>query len=50
MPYNLDKMCRHAIDRSSGQLLDINLEFFLTDDLLNYILFFFFFFWLKGNI
>ena len=37
--YDLDieKMCRHAIDRSSGQLRDINIEFFGTDDLLNHI-------------
>jgi hypothetical protein len=35
--YDLEKMCRRAVDRSSGQLRDINLEFFVNDDLLNYI-------------
>ncbi|KAK7852862.1 f-box protein skip19 [Quercus suber] len=33
----LDKMCIHAIDRSFGQLLDINIENFGSDDLLTYI-------------
>ena len=37
MPYDPEKMCRNAVDRSSGQLVDINLEFFVSDDLLNYI-------------
>ncbi|KAJ7969049.1 F-box protein [Quillaja saponaria] len=37
MPYNLEKMCRHAIDRSCGQLVDINVEYFGTDELLEYI-------------
>lgn len=35
--YDLDKMCRHAVDRSSGGLEDINVEYFGTDDLLKYI-------------
>ena len=34
---SLEMMCRHAIDRSCGQLVDINVEYFGTDDLLNYI-------------
>ncbi|OMO59804.1 hypothetical protein COLO4_34054 [Corchorus olitorius] len=37
MPYCLEKMCRHAIDRSSGGLVGINIEYFGTDDLLAYI-------------
>ena len=37
VPYNLEKMCRHAVDRSRGQLIDINIEYFGTDDLLLYI-------------
>ncbi|KAF7842922.1 F-box protein SKIP19-like [Senna tora] len=37
MPYDLEVMCRHAIDRSCGQLVDINIEYFGTDDLLKYI-------------
>ncbi|XAR59375.1 hypothetical protein NMG60_11015197 [Bertholletia excelsa] len=37
MPYDPEKMCRHAIDRSCGQLVDINIEYFGTDDLLHYI-------------
>lgn len=35
--YDLEKICRHAVDRSQGQLIDINIEFFGTDDLLCYI-------------
>lgn len=35
--YNLDTICRRAIDYSSGHLLDINIEYFGTDDLLDYI-------------
>ncbi|KAK4488141.1 hypothetical protein RD792_003883 [Penstemon davidsonii] len=35
--YDLEKMCRHAVDRSEGQLIDINIENFGTDDLLLYI-------------
>ncbi|KAI9122501.1 hypothetical protein K1719_006341 [Acacia pycnantha] len=37
MPYDLEIMCRHAVDRSCGQLVDINVEYFGTDDLLKYI-------------
>ncbi|KAJ9140847.1 hypothetical protein P3X46_031443 [Hevea brasiliensis] len=37
MGYGLKKMCRHAVDRSSGGLVDINIEYFGTDDLLKYI-------------
>ncbi|CAI9782175.1 unnamed protein product [Fraxinus pennsylvanica] len=36
-PYDLVKMCRHAVDVSKGQLEDINIEYFGTDDLLTYI-------------
>ncbi|CAL9015948.1 unnamed protein product [Prunus brigantina] len=35
--YDLDKMCRHAVDRSCGNLVDINIEHNCTDDLLKYI-------------
>ncbi|KAK6150101.1 hypothetical protein DH2020_017626 [Rehmannia glutinosa] len=35
--YDLDIMCRHAVDRSRGQLIDINIEYFGTDELLQYI-------------
>ncbi|KAM1107912.1 hypothetical protein EV1_004585 [Malus domestica] len=34
MPYNLEKMCRLAVDRSCGTLVYINVEHFGTDDLL----------------
>lgn len=37
MPFNLEKMCRYAVDRSQGQLIDINIEYFGTDELLLYI-------------
>ncbi|KAF3962851.1 hypothetical protein CMV_012691 [Castanea mollissima] len=37
MRYYLEKMCIHAIDRSFGQLLDINIENFGSDELLTYI-------------
>ncbi|KAJ4824236.1 hypothetical protein Tsubulata_018056 [Turnera subulata] len=37
MPYSLVKMCQHAVDRSSGGLQRINIEFFGTDELLQYI-------------
>ncbi|KAI9122507.1 hypothetical protein K1719_006347 [Acacia pycnantha] len=37
MPYDLEIMCRHAVGRSCGQLVDINVEYFGTDDLLKYI-------------
>lgn len=36
-PHCLEKTCRLAIDRSQGQLVDVSIEFFATDDLLNYI-------------
>ncbi|KAL6500628.1 hypothetical protein OROHE_025425 [Orobanche hederae] len=32
-----DIMCRRAVDRSQGELIDINIEDFGTDDLLRYI-------------
>ncbi|KAM1762058.1 hypothetical protein TB1_004647 [Malus domestica] len=34
MPYNLEKMCRLAVDRSCSTLVYINVEHFGTDDLL----------------
>ncbi|KAJ8758672.1 hypothetical protein K2173_000393 [Erythroxylum novogranatense] len=37
MDYDLEKMCRHAVDRSSSGLIDINIEYFGTDDLLHHI-------------
>lgn len=37
MEYNLEIMCMHAVFRSHGQLVDINIEYFGTDDLLRYI-------------
>ncbi|XP_059666018.1 F-box protein SKIP19-like [Cornus florida] len=37
MPYDLQKMAMHAIDRSCGQLVDINIEYFGTDETLQYI-------------
>lgn len=37
MDYDLEEMCRHAVDRSSGYLVDINIEYFGTDELLEYI-------------
>ncbi|KAL4627691.1 hypothetical protein ACB092_05G183500, partial [Castanea dentata] len=37
MPYDLERMCIHAIDRSYGQLRDINIECFSTNELLIYI-------------
>lgn len=36
--YNLEKMARHAVDRSCGQLRSIYIEHFGTDNLLNYII------------
>jgi hypothetical protein len=36
-PYDLEKMCRHAVDRSCGQLVDINVENSGTDELLRHI-------------
>ncbi|RID43379.1 hypothetical protein BRARA_I00243 [Brassica rapa] len=35
--YNLEIMCRHAVDRSQGGLVDIEIWHFATDSLLNYI-------------
>ncbi|XP_068323369.1 F-box protein SKIP19-like [Pyrus communis] len=37
MPYNLEKMCHLAVDRSCGTPVYINVEHFGTDDLLKYI-------------
>ncbi|CAN6969869.1 F-box protein SKIP19 [Brassica rapa] len=37
MGYDLEIMCRHAVDRSQGGLLEIDLWYFGTDELLNYI-------------
>ncbi|KAJ4703052.1 F-box protein [Melia azedarach] len=37
MEHDLEKMCRHAVDRSEGHLLSINIEYFGTDELLEYI-------------
>ncbi|PQQ00972.1 F-box protein SKIP19-like [Prunus yedoensis var. nudiflora] len=34
---DLDKMCRHVVDRSCGNLVDINIEHHCCDDLLKYI-------------
>ncbi|KAM5566031.1 hypothetical protein ABKV19_019829 [Rosa sericea] len=36
-PYDLEIMCCHAVDRSRGELVDINIEHFGTDELLHYI-------------
>jgi hypothetical protein len=33
----LERMCRDAVDRSCGQLVEINVEKFGTDELLRYI-------------
>ncbi|XP_018815244.1 putative F-box/LRR-repeat protein 23 [Juglans regia] len=37
MPYDLEYMCRHAVDLSCGQLLGIIVGRFCTDNLLKYI-------------
>ncbi|CAE6137728.1 unnamed protein product [Arabidopsis arenosa] len=37
MDYNLEIMCRHAVDRSQGGLVEIDIWYFGTDGLLNYI-------------
>ncbi|KAK4440210.1 putative F-box/LRR-repeat protein 23 [Sesamum alatum] len=37
VPYDLEKLCRYAVDRSQGQLKDINIEYFGSDELLLYI-------------
>ncbi|KAK4488135.1 hypothetical protein RD792_003877 [Penstemon davidsonii] len=36
-PYDLKIMCRHAVDRSQGQLIDIKIEHFGNDELIHYI-------------
>ncbi|KAL2494433.1 F-box protein SKIP19 [Forsythia ovata] len=33
----LETICRHAVDRSEGQLTDIHIDYFATDELLLYI-------------
>ncbi|POO04161.1 F-box domain containing protein [Trema orientale] len=35
--FDLEKMCRDAVDRSCGELVDINIEHSATDELLRYI-------------
>lgn len=37
MDYDLEVMSRHAVDRSQGEAVDINLQYFATDNLLHYI-------------
>ncbi|XP_050368507.1 F-box protein SKIP19-like [Argentina anserina] len=37
MTYDLEKMCCLAVDRSCGQLVDITIEYFGSDELLKYI-------------
>ncbi|KAL1195421.1 F-box protein SKIP19 [Cardamine amara subsp. amara] len=37
MKYDLEIMCRHAVDRSQGGLVEINIWHFGTDNLLKYI-------------
>ncbi|CAK9140259.1 unnamed protein product, partial [Ilex paraguariensis] len=37
MLYDLESMCRHAVDRSEGHLVEVNFEYFGTDELLHYI-------------
>ncbi|PON71649.1 F-box domain containing protein [Parasponia andersonii] len=37
LDFDLEKMCRDAVDRSCGELVDINIEYFGTDELLRYI-------------
>ncbi|XP_059285576.1 F-box protein SKIP19-like [Lycium ferocissimum] len=36
IPYDLEVMCHHAIDRSQGELVHIHLEYFASDQLLQY--------------
>lgn len=36
-PKQLEKMCRQAIDRTQGQLVDIKIEHIATDELLKYL-------------
>ncbi|QHO36632.1 hypothetical protein HN51_029912 [Arachis hypogaea] len=38
LDYNVWQMCRHAIDRSCGQLEDISIEYFGSDCILKYII------------
>ncbi|RZC66156.1 hypothetical protein C5167_009841 [Papaver somniferum] len=35
--YDMEKMAREAVDRSSGQLVEFSMEHFGTDDLVDYI-------------
>ena len=35
--FNPEIMCRHAVDRSQGGLVEINIWYFGTDSLLNYV-------------
>ncbi|KAI9198166.1 hypothetical protein LWI28_011250 [Acer negundo] len=37
MDFDLDMICRAAVDRSNGHLSSINIEYFGTDELLHYI-------------
>ncbi|KAK2997633.1 hypothetical protein RJ639_025172, partial [Escallonia herrerae] len=37
MPYDLEVMAKHVVDYSQGQLVDINIEYFGSDELLEYI-------------
>ena len=34
LPCDLEKMCRHVVGQSCGQLVDISVEYYGTDDLL----------------
>ncbi|XP_016501047.1 putative F-box protein At4g05475 [Nicotiana tabacum] len=35
--FKAQEMCRRAVDRSQGELVDINMEYFATDELLAYV-------------
>ncbi|XP_033140147.1 F-box protein SKIP19-like [Brassica rapa] len=35
--YDRDIMCRHVVDRSQGGLIEIEIWYFCTDSLLNYV-------------
>ncbi|XP_062012660.1 putative F-box/LRR-repeat protein 23 [Rosa rugosa] len=35
--FDLEKMCRHVVDLSCGNLVDVNVEDFISDELLEYI-------------
>lgn len=37
MDFDLEKMARHAVDLSCGELVDLNMEYFGSDELLHYI-------------